>query len=72
MYGTEIISVTMSQLSGYSKMSCFAYKYFGNDCIDIKEKYRELANLYHPDKGGNELMFKAITSAKEYLQTKLM
>lgn len=39
-------------------ISSFADEHFGHNCIDIKQKYRELAKVHHPDKGGNELMFK--------------
>lgn len=39
---------------------------------EINQKYKELVNIHHPDKGGCELMFRAITSAKEYLKEKLL
>lgn len=38
--------------------------------LEINKKYKELANIHHPDKGGNELMFKAITAARDYLKEK--
>lgn len=34
---------------------------------EIKEAYKKLAKLHHPDKGGNEEMFKLIKSAYELL-----
>ena len=34
---------------------------------DIKQKYRTLAQLHHPDKGGNEERFKRIKQAYEIL-----
>lgn len=30
----------------------------------VKQKYRELAKKYHPDYGGSEQLFKALTEAK--------
>ena len=52
-------------------ISNFAETHFGKDCVDISRKYKELAKKHHPDVGGDELMFKAIARAKEYLQTKI-
>lgn len=51
-------------------ISNFAETHFGKDCVDISRKYKELAKKHHPDVGGDALMFRAITRAKEYLQTK--
>jgi hypothetical protein len=33
-------------------------------CDDIKKKYKELAFQHHPDRGGNEAMFRKIVEAK--------
>jgi len=34
---------------------------------DVKQRYRELAQIHHPDKGGNEERFKRISLAYEIL-----
>ena len=59
-----------NSLKSNTDISNFANEYFGRNCTDIKKKYRELAKVHHPDKGGDELMFKAITRTREYLETK--
>ncbi len=50
----------------------FCDEHFGKiDNLDqLKIKFRELVNLHHPDKGGDEIMFKAIVAAKDYLKAK--
>lgn len=48
----------------------FVAKYYGRqmDTIeDVKRRFKELAKLHHPDKGGNELLFKALSNVKTYL-----
>jgi len=59
-----------NSLFGDLAIHSFATTHFGNKCVDIKKKYRELAHQHHPDKGGDELMFKAIKRAMEYLTVK--
>jgi len=34
---------------------------------DVKLKFKELARVYHPDVGGDELVFKAVSNIKQYL-----
>ena len=48
----------------------FVAKYYGRqmDTIeDVKRKFKELAKVHHPDIGGDELLFKAISNIKQYL-----
>ena len=50
-------------------MYSFANEHFGSfkTIKEVESKYRELAKIYHPDRGGEELMFKAIANTKQYL-----
>jgi len=45
-------------------ISNFAKTHFGNDCVDISCKYKELTKKHHPDMSGDKLMFRAIIRAK--------
>ena len=52
-------------------ISTFCNEHFkGKSQSEIKIEYKELSKIHHPDKGGEELMFRAITRAKEYLLNK--
>lgn len=55
-------------LDGF-EISSFAKEHFGKlkSVDEIKQKFKELAKVHHPDKNGNELMFKAICRTKYYL-----
>ena len=57
-----------SFLDGF-EISSFANEHFGKlkSVPEIKKKFKELAKIHHPDKNGNELMFKAICRTKEFL-----
>ena len=50
-------------------MYSFANEHFGSleTIKEVESKYKELAKIYHPDRGGEELMFKAIANTKQYL-----
>jgi len=37
---------------------------------EVISRYKELVKIHHPDKGGDELIFKAVVSAKKYLIAK--
>ncbi|MEA2091248.1 MAG: hypothetical protein U9O83_02650 [Campylobacterota bacterium] len=56
------------------EIDSFSKEYFGNVSTPkgIDTKFRKLSMIHHPDKGGNELMFKALSNARRYLKnTKL-
>ncbi len=44
-------------------------EYYGHAVTteDVKRKFKELAKIHHPDIGGNELVFMAISNIKQYL-----
>jgi len=54
-------------------MSSFASEYFGNpkDAKEVDKTFRELSKIHHPDKGGDELMFKALSTARRFLKGKI-
>jgi hypothetical protein len=45
----------------------FGIKY-GSSEEEIKEAYKKMAKIYHPDKGGSEEKFKELNSGYEYLK----
>jgi len=51
-------------------MDSFAHKHFKNTATtkEIDAEFRRLSKTYHPDKGGEELMFKALSTARRYLK----
>ncbi len=55
-----------------SNMDSFIDEHYGKltTQTEIIKKYRELAKIHHPDAGGKDVIFRAITRAKEYLLNK--
>lgn len=45
----------------------FGIKYGASE-EEIREAYKKMAKIYHPDKGGSEEKFKEISSGYEYLK----
>jgi len=36
--------------------------------LEVNRRFKELSKTHHPDKGGEEIMFKALSSTKEFLK----
>ncbi len=51
----------------------FLEEYFGEPATikEVNLKFKELSKIYHPDAGGDVLMFKAISNSKRYLISKI-
>ena len=51
----------------------FTEKHFGKPKTieEVRIKFKELSKMHHPDVGGDELMFKAISNGKTYLIDKI-
>ncbi len=56
-------------LFGGFNMLTFISDYFGSPKTikEVEDKFRELAKIHHPDIGGDELLFKAISNTRKYL-----
>lgn len=51
----------------------FFEKHYGTPTTteEIRIRFKELSKIHHPDAGGDELMFKAISNGKQYLTDKI-
>jgi len=64
---------TLSGVFQNISISSSIENYFGQVATteEVKKKYIELAKIHHPDMGGDELVFKALSNIKNYLIDKL-
>ena len=75
----ELSTVSFRPVRGlvdvFNNMSVVSFfeKHYGKPTTteEIRLKFKELSKIHHPDAGGDELMFKAISNGKQYLTDKL-